>query len=214
MKRMLIALVLLMAIAVIASLVHFDGEVHAVDPKLAITIRDSATWYAHPILVAGAGDPQSIYVITPAMPRDGRFAAIRVDSSSGAQSEASVTLGPQSPFRPFLPAPVRADVHGLRFRRPALHLMTFPDGRGPGVHRVDSATGRLAIVLDENGAQRTLLTRQAFNSSSAAEMLSLLSAHPGGRWIAALSRGSAGWTLYLFPRSATSRRATIQLEES
>ena len=152
-------------------------------------------------------------MIAPAQPRGDRFDAIRVDTNAGAQREASVTLGPQSPYKPFLPAYVRADVHGLRFQRPALHLLTFPDGKGPGLHHVDSATGEIVIVLEENGAQRPLLTRSAFNSSSAAELLSLVSADPGGRWIAALSRTSGGWVLFLFPRSATSRRAGLQLEE-
>lgn len=196
---MLALLVVVAAIAVIVSLLHFDGDVTAVDPQVATTIRDSAAWYAHPQLVASANDPKAIYVIAPEAPHESRFAAIRVDTTDGAQTSTNVALGPQSQYRPFLPAYVKADVRGIRFQRPAIHLLTFPEGGGPGVHRVDSATGRIAIVYDKNGAQRPLLTRTAFNSSSAAEMLSLVSADPDGRWIAALSRKPAGWMLYLFP---------------
>ena len=200
MKRMLILIAAVAVIAVIASLLHFDGAVHAVAPQLATVINGSAVWYAHPQLVAADVDPQAVYVITPAQPHGDRFDAIRVDTLAGAQREASVTLGPQSPYRPFLPATVRADVRGVRFQRPALHLMTFPDGKGPGVHAADSATGEMVIVFEDNGAQRPLLTRKVFNSSSAAELLSLVSTDPGGRWIAALSRTSEGWILFLFPR--------------
>ena len=199
MKRILIAILILAAIAVIASLVQFDGDVKAVSPKLATTIGNSATWYGHPQLVASARDPEAIYVIAPEAPRENRFPAIRIDTTDGSQRNTIIALGPESPYRPFLPAYVKAEVHGFRFDRPALHLLTFPDGKGPGVHHVDSATGRVEIVYDRNGAQRPLLTHTAFNSSSAAEMLSLVSADPSGRWIAALSRTSAGWTLYLFP---------------
>jgi len=198
-KRMLIALLVLAAIAVIASLVQFDGAVKAVDPKLAAPIRDSAAWFSAPQLVANASEPGAIYIVAPEAPGGDRFAAVRVDVNSGVQSDATVVLGPGSNYRPFLPAFVKADVHGVRFARPAFHLLTFPDGKGPGFHRVDSATGRIEIVYDRNGAQRPLLTRTAFNSSSAAEMLSLVSADPDGRWIAALTRTSAGWMLYLFP---------------
>ena len=196
---MLIALFILVAIAAIASLLHFDGDLKAVDPQVAAPIRDSAAWYTRPQLVANANDSKAIYVIAPEAPRDNRFSAIRVDTSDGGQTTTDVALGPQSHFRPFLPAYVKADVRGLHFQRPALHLLTIPDGKGAGVHSVDSVTGQIAIVYDKNGAQRPLLTRTAFNSSSAAEMLSLVSADPDGRWIAALSRTSAGWKLYLFP---------------
>src|SRR5205807_1943900 len=127
---------------------------------------------------------------------ENRFVAIRVDTNDGAQTTTDIALGPQSQYRPFLPAYVKADVRGVRFQRPALHVATIPGGDGPGVHTVDSATGEIAIVYDRNGAQRPLLTRTAFNSSKAAEMLSLVSADPDGRWIAALSRTSAGWKLY------------------
>src|SRR5207237_3589956 len=120
--------------------------------------------------------------------RENRFAAIRVDTNDGAQTTTDSALGPQSQYRAFLPAYVKADVRGVRFQRPALYLATIPGGKGPGVHAVDSATGEIAIVYDRNGAQRALLTRTAFNSSKAAEMLSLITADPRGRRFAALSR--------------------------
>ena len=198
MKRMLLVLLILVALAVIASLLHFDGDVHAVDAQMVASIHDSATWFGRPQLVSNASDSNAIYLIAPEVPRDNKFAAVRIDTASGAQTDTQLVLGPESPFRPFVPAHVKADVRGVRFERPALHLMTFPDGKGPGVHGVDSATGRLAIVVDKGSAHRPLLTRTVFNSSSAAEMLSLVSADPGGRWIAALSRSSGGWKLYLF----------------
>ena len=93
-------------------------------------------------------------------------------------------------------------MRGLRFGRPALHLMSFPDGKGPGVHRVDSATGRMAVRAEE----RLLLTRNVFNSSSTPELLSLISADSNGRWLAALTRTDGGWKLFLFARN--------QVEES
>lgn len=211
--RMLVVLLPLVAIVVIASAVQFDGALHAESPRLAALIAGSAGWYSQPQLVSNGSEPEAIYVVAPALPHGDQFDAVRIDTQGGGQRAASVTLGPDSPYKPFLPGHVRADVHGLRFRRPAPHLMTLPDGRGPGVHAVDSATGRIVIVFDDGGTPRRLLTRNAFNSSNAAEMLSLVSADPGGRWIAALSRGSGGWMLFLFPRRAASRRAETHSEE-
>ena len=78
-------------------------------------------------------------------------------------------------------------------------------------------TRELALQIEQSvrtyGAQRPILTRSAYNSSSAAELLSLVSADPGGRWIAALSRTSGGWMLFLFPRGATTRRAARERME-
>jgi hypothetical protein len=201
---MLTLFVVLVSVLLIASILHFDGAVRGISPRLAEVIHGSGGWCAQPQLVTDERDPQAIYVIGPSQSRGNRVDAVRIDTYVGAQREASVTLGPQSSYKPFLPAPAlaRADVHGVRFQRPALDLMTFP-----GVHHVDSATGEIVIAFEENGARRPILTRNAYNSSSAAELLSLVSADPGGRWIAALSRTPGGWMLFLFPRSATSRRA-------
>jgi len=202
---MLTLFVVLISVLLIASILHFDGAVRGVSPRLAEVIHGSGAWYAQPQLVTIDRDPQAIYVIGPAQPRGNRFDAVRIDTYVGAQREASVMLGAHAFYKPFLPAFVHADVHGVRFQRPAF-------GKGPSVHRVDSATGEIVIVFEENGAQRPILTRSAYNSSSAAELLSLVSADPGGRWIAALSRTSGGWMLYLFPRSATTRRASLRLD--
>lgn len=204
---MLTLFVVLISVLLIASTLHFDGAVHGVSPRVAEVIHGSGGWYRQPQLVTTDRDPQAIYVVGPAQPRGNRFDAVRIDTYVGAQRETSVMLGPQSSYKPFLPAFVHADVHGVRFQRPALHVMAFPEGKGPGVHHVDSATGEIVIFFEENGAQRPILTRSAYNSSSAAELLSLVSADPDGRWIAALSRTPGGWMLFVFPRSATSRRA-------
>src|SRR6266849_2571641 len=215
---MLILLLILLAIVVTASMLHFDGAVHAVSPRLAEGIQGSGAWYVHPQLVMTDADPYAIYIVAPAVPRGDRFDAVRIDTTAGAQRETRIPLGPSSPYKPFVPAGVVSlHVRGLRLQRPALHLMTFPDGRGPGVHRVDSATGEIIIVLEQNGQQRPILTRRAFNSSSAAELLSLVWADPSGRWIVALSRTSGGWMLFLFPRNVERDSArhysSLRLEE-
>ena len=199
---MLTLFVVLLALLVIASILHFDGAVHGVSPRLAEVIHGSGGWYAQPQLVTTDRDPQAIYVIGPAHPRGNRVDAVRIDTYIGAQREASLTLGPQSSYKPFLPAYVLTDVHGVRFQRPAL-------GKGPGLHHVDSATGEIVIVFEENGARRPILTRSAYNSSSAAELQSLVTTDPNGRWLAALSRTPGGWMLFLFPRGATNRRAGL-----
>lgn len=200
MKRTLILLLLLLAILVAASMLHCDGAVRAVSPRVAEVIRGSAGWYSAPQLVAADSDPYAVYVVAPSLPSGGRFEAVRIDAD-GTQRETTIALGPASPYKPFIPANARANVRGVRLERPAFHLMTFPDGKGPGFHAVDSATGEIVIMAGE----RPLLRRNAFNSSSAAELLSLVSQDPSGRWIAALSRTSGGWMLFLFPRHADSR---------
>ena len=193
---MLVLLAVLVAVVLIASILHFDGAVRGVSPRVAEVIHGSGGWYAQPQLVTTERDPQAIYVIGSAQPRGNRFDAIRIDTYVGAQRETSVTLGPQSSYKPFMPAFVQADVHGVRFQRPAF-------GKG----HVDSATGEIVIFFEENGRQRPILTRSAYNSSSAADLLSLVSTDPEGRWIAALLPTSGGWMLYLFPRSAAARTA-------
>lgn len=194
---MLTLFVILVSVLVIASVLHFDGAVHGVSPRVAEVIHGSGGWCSQPQLVTTDRDPQAIYVIGSAQPRGNRFDAVRIDTYVGAQREASVTLGPHSAYKPFLPAFVQADVHGVRFQRP-----TFGKGH------VDSATGEIVVFFEENGRQRPILTRNAYNSSSAAELLSLVSEDPNGRWLAAVSRTSGGWMLFLFPRSAASRRAS------
>lgn len=191
---MLVLLLLLLVILVAASMMHFDGAVRAVSPRVAAMIQGSAGWYTAPQLVATDSDPNAVYVVAPALPRGDRFEAVRIDAN-GAQRETTIALGPQSPYKPFVPANVRVSVRGVRFDRPAFHLMTFPDGKGPGFHRVDSVTGKIVVLAGE----RPLITRAAFNSSGVAELLSLVSEERSGRWIAVLSRASGGWMLSLFP---------------
>jgi hypothetical protein len=208
---MLTVLAVLIAIVLIASAVHRNGEVHAVAPDLAVTISNSATWYEAPRLVASNDDRDAVYVLEPAPANGDRFAAVRIDTITGSQRDVAIGLGPATGYKLCQPAPVTAEVRGVHVQRPAFHVMSLPDGKGAGFHLVDSATGK--ITVEENGTHRSLLTRNAFNSSSAAELLSLVSADPDGRWIAALSRDPRGWNLYLFRHSAASRRACLALEE-
>lgn len=198
--------VLILAIVVVGSLVQSNGRDRAINPQLTVAIQNSTSWYVPPNLVANASDSNGVYVVVPDAPAGDRFAVVRIDVSTGVQTTSNVAIGPQSPFRPFAPAAVHAEVHGVHFQRPAVHLMTFPDGKGPGVHLVDSATGRIDVVLDEFGAHRPLLSRSAFNSSTALELLSRVSKDPNGRWIAAVSRNSAGWLLHLFSRATNVHR--------
>lgn len=197
MKRMIVIAVLVLALIAAVSWIQVDGQLHAVAASLAVAIRGSDGWYAHPTLASRADDIDGVYVVSPEMPAGANFAAVRVDSMTGEQTATSVTLDPGSPFHAFVPAAVRADVRGFHFERPVLHLWSFPDGGGPGIHRVDSATGRLAVMAE----RRTLLTRKVFNSSSTPEVLSLVSADRFGRWHAALARNGSGWTLFLFTRN-------------
>ena len=194
MKRTLTMLAVLVVALAVASAVHVDGELRPVSPSLSVAIRGSEGWYAHPTLASRADDGRGVYVVAPVLPEGRSFPAIRVDTVNGTQSAASVVLDPSSPFRAFTPAAARAEVRGLRFQRPALHLMTLPDGKGPGVHRVDSATGRLAVRTDE----RILVTRNVFNSRSTPEVLSLVLTDPNGRWLSVLTRTDSSWELFLF----------------
>ncbi len=191
------AVVLALVALAVASAVHVDGELRPINPALTTGIRGSEGWYARPTMASRADDARAVYLVSPTMPSGDAFSAVRIDVASGEQTPTTVTLGPRSPFRAFDPAPVRVDVRGVRFGRPALYLLSFPEGKGPGVHRVDSATGRLAVMAGE----RPLLTRNVFNSSSTPELLSLVSADPNGRWLAALTRADGGWNLFLFARN-------------
>jgi hypothetical protein len=192
------------------SALHYDGGVRPAGATADIAIRDSASWYAAPILASRADDPSAVYLVAPAMPHGAEFAGVRIDTRTNEQTPASITLAPQSPFRVFDSATgVRARVRGIRFDRPAFHLFTSPEDTGPGIHRVDSATGRLEVL----SGGHLLFTSRVFNSSSIAEVLSLVSADRGGRWLAALTRGDQGWRLFLFERRAASLRAAKLLEE-
>ncbi|HYT75009.1 MAG TPA: hypothetical protein VEL79_09705 [Vicinamibacterales bacterium] len=199
-KRLLIALLAVAVVGTIASIAGYDGPLTPVDPDIDITIHGSRDWYARPEIVTRTTDPDSIYVIVPAMPDGREFAAVRVSSTTGAQTPVKIELGPTSGTRPhLLDSDVRAVIHGLRFRRPGFYLMRLPDGKGPGFQTTDSATGRIDIVFDRAGRTRRLLTRRAYNSDRIAELLSIVSVDPGGRWIAATRHDpTAGWRLFVF----------------
>jgi hypothetical protein len=185
--------------ATIGSFAAYDGTLTAVDPDVTTAIHDSSAWYTRPEVVARPSDPDAVYLIAPALPDGKAFAAVRISSTDGAQRPLKIELGPSSGFRPCLPGGrVRAIVHGVRVSRPSLHLMTLPDGKGPGLHSTDSATGRIDIVFDGAGRIRRLLTERAFNSTHIAELLSSVSVDPGGHWIAATRRDPGGWTAFVF----------------
>lgn len=198
MKRIFVVLILSLGALAVGSTIHIDGELKPVRPTLAVAIRDSEGWYAYPIVGSRADDARSVYIVAPVLPSGENFPAVRIDTVTGEQTAATVRLGPRSPLRTFMPAGAQAGVRGVHFGRPALHLLSFPEGKGPGVHRVDSATGRLVVKSGE----RMLLTRYVFNSSTTPELLSLVSADPNGRWLALLTRREGGgWKVFLFARN-------------
>ena len=200
------------AVAVIvgALSVQYDGHVRPIDARLDVTIGGSESWYAPPTLASRDADPTGVYVVVPALPKGDVFDAVRIDSHSGAQTRSNVTLGPGSSFHHFKPAGAQVRVRGIRFERPAFHLLRFPDGGGPGIHLLDSASGRMDVMSGD----RVLFTRNVFNSSNAAEVLSRISSDAEGRWEAALIRTDEGWRLILFERRGASQHAANFVEES
>lgn len=198
-KKLMIIIAFVLGSAVAGSMVKIDGSFRAINPLMEVLLKNSTSWYTQPLLVSNMDDSNGVYVVVPVPPIGDCFVAVRIDTITGAQTASNVTINPNSHFRPFAPAPVQAEVHGVHFRRPAIYLIKFPDnGKGPGVHLVDSASGRLDIVLGTHSKHRPLLTRIVFNSSSISEILSLVSIDPNGRWIAALLHDSNGWSLNLF----------------
>jgi hypothetical protein len=185
--------------AAIGSVAVYDGPLTAVDPDVTAAIQDSSAWHTRPEVVARASDPAAVYLVAPAMPDGKAFAAVRISSMDGAQTPLKIDLGPSSGFRPCLPDDrVRAIVHGVHVTRLSFHLMTLPDGKGPGLDPADSATGRIDIVFDRAGRVRRLLTQRAFNSSHIADVLSSVFVDPGGHWIAAMRRDPEGWKAFVF----------------
>jgi hypothetical protein len=209
-SRAIVAAAPIVALVWIASTLQLDGELRPVDPDVDVTIRDSSSWYAPPSLAARGDDPDGVYVIVPELPATARLSAVRVDARTGEQSQPSGALGPLNAVRGFVASPARAQLLGLRFGRPAFHLLSLPDGRGPGIHYTDSATGRLDVLAGD----RRLATRWVFNSSTIAELLSLTSAEPGGGRLAALTRTDEGWRLFLYEQRAAASRRADDLEES
>jgi hypothetical protein len=179
--------------------VHFDGEPRPVDPLLITVLHEGAQWLSQPVLLQHAREPSAIYAVPGLRGPDGLFEAVRVHVRSGARSPARITFGPAPDFIPFdaatgVPA---IELRGIVVPRPTFHLLTFRgDGRGPGFHRVESATGGMRVVAP--ATRRTLLTRIVVNSSRMPEMASLLAVDRARRLAAFLWQRPQGWTLYLF----------------
>lgn len=191
---------------------RIDGRLRPVEPVRVIELRDTASSYVRPTLARAVDDEASVYAVLAPRP-DGLFQAIRVDIQSGQQSPAAIPLGPRSRFIPFVDGNVRVDVRGLSIRRPTFHLFTFPDGRGPGFHFVDSDTGLVVLSTREKSRQRTLITRWVFNSSTVGELASLASMDPSGRFVAVVAKTPAGWKLFLFNEGASARSSSLKIME-
>ncbi len=200
MKRNLIVLAIGVLLGTGASITEYNGPLTAVAPDMSAVVRDSLEWYARPTILSRLGDADGIYVIAPGMPQDNQFELVRVSLASGAQRRLHSDIAPPTGFRDCLPVDaVRADVAGVRFRRPAFHLFRFPSAEGPGFHRTDSATGRIDIVFDEgNGRARRLLTARAYNSDNIPELMYSVNVDRERHWIATMIREGDRWTLFGF----------------
>ncbi|MEO8380950.1 MAG: hypothetical protein ABI779_14905 [Acidobacteriota bacterium] len=183
--------------------VRIDGSLRPVGTVLTVPIESHSL--VTPAVYRAGADSQAVYVVADGPRPDGRFDATRVDTRTGQLSRTAIPLGPRSGFSPFLEAEVRIDVTGLSFRRPTFHLLSYPDGRGPGFHLVDSHTGLVRLNAGSGTTERTLLTCWVFNSSKVAELRSLASTDAMGNTIAVVSRSPAGWMLHLFDRSVAAR---------
>lgn len=172
--------------------VRIDGALRPAAPAVSVVLP--RTTLATPAVYRSDADANAVYVIPDGPRTDGRFDATRVDVRTGAQSPAVIAIGPASGFTPFLEAETRIEVQGLSLRRPAFYLFRLPDGRGPGVHLVDSDTGLAKL----NAGGRTLVTRWVFNSSKVRELRSLASTDADGTTIAVVAHSPSGWTLHLF----------------
>jgi len=214
-RNVLIATAAALAVTVCYG-VRIDGALHPVGRSLSILIENATQ--VTPVLVRSDRDSDAVYVILGGTTPDGLFNATRVDASTGRQSPAHIPLGPRSGFSPFIEGSVRVEVTGLSLRRPTFHLLSFPDGRGPGVHLVDSDTGLVRLVIGTAAAKRTLITRWVFNSSKVAELRSFASTDAMGKYIAVVSRSPAGWMLHLFDRGIAANSSHLfsqqPLEES
>lgn len=189
-----IAIIAAIAIVTAWYTVRIDGALRPAASAVSVVLPQ--TTLVTPAVYRGDADANAVYVV-PGGPRaDGRFDATRVDVHTGAQSPAIIAIGPASGFTPFIEAETRIEVEGLSLRRPAFHLFRFPDGRGPGIHLVDSDTGLAKL----NAGGRTLVTRWVFNSSKVRELRSLASTDAGGNTIAVVAQSPSGWTLHLFQK--------------
>lgn len=174
--------------------VRIDGALRPAAPAVSVALP--GTSLVTPAVYRGQDDANAVYVVPDGPRTDGRFDATRVDVRTGAQSPAVIAIGPQFGFSPFLEAEGRVEVDGLSLRRPTFYLFRLPDGRGPGIHLVDSDTGLAKL----NVGGRTLVTRRVFNSSKVRELRSLASTDANGTTIAVVAQSPSGWTLHLFQK--------------
>jgi len=182
-----------------AFVVGIDGPFRPIEPLLTVQVAGSAGWFpVVPVLVSNGEDPGAIYVVRPDSARGREFDAVRVDLANGRQTPASVPLGPDSSYRPLLPAEVGASVAGLRFDRPAFHLFSLPDGKGPGIHRVDSATGKIEIAIHSGGARHPILKGFGVNTNGLSELASRIFVDPGKGLCAVTLRERGGLALHVF----------------
>ncbi len=182
-------------------LVRFDGDPRPVDPLLVTVLHGGRQWYSQPKLFQHINEAAAIYAVPGFRGDDGLFEAVRVDVKSGARAPARIMFGPNTDFIPFDAAETTGvpavELRGVSIPRPTFHLFTFPgDGRGPGFHQVESATGVMHVVAPVT--RRTLLTRTVVNSSRMPEMASLLAVDRARRLAAFLWQRRERWTLYLF----------------
>lgn len=198
MKRMRKRGILILAALAVTAwyAVRIDGSLRAEGGAVTVTL-DNATLMT-PTLVRSDADPDAVYAVLDGPRPDGRFPAARVDLRTGAQTPASIPLGPTSGFSPFLEGGAEVELSGISLRRPTFYLFRLPDGRGPGFRLVDSDTGLMRLTTGRGPHKRTLLTRRVFNSSSAAELRSQVSTDASGRTIAVVSRSRGRWLLHLF----------------
>jgi hypothetical protein len=197
------ALALAAALIVAGYVVRFDGDPRPVDPLLVTVLHEGPQWYSKPALFPHAQERSAIYAVPGFTGPDGSFEAVRVDVTSGARYPARVVLGPTTHFIPFDAAETvgvpAVELRGLSVPRPTFHFFTLPgDGRGPGFHRVESATGVVRVVAGPAGARRTLLTRAVLDSSRMPEMASLVAIDRARRLATFLWQRPQGWTLYVF----------------
>jgi hypothetical protein len=188
--------ILIAAAAAAAYAVHLEGALRPVGQALTVALPNASL--VTPAIYRSDADTNAVFVAYGDPRPDGRFDATRVDVRSGALSPAAIALGPRSGFTPFIEGEVQAEVQGLSVRRPVFHLFRLPDGRGPGVHLVDSDTGVARLTVGDGAVRRTLIARWVFNSSRTAELRSLATADPAGQYVAVVSRTRGGWTLHLF----------------
>ncbi len=176
--------------------VRTEGALRPVQP--AVTVTFPAVTLVTPAVYSSDAEANAVYVVFGGPRVDARFDATRVDARTGSQSPSVIAIGPGSGFSPFTEGEVSAEVKGLSLRRPAFHLFSLPDGRGPGVRLADSDTGVVRLTIGDGAARRTLMTRWALNSSTTSELRSLASTDAAGKYVAVVAKSSAGWTLHLF----------------